>query len=126
MSTPNTGVFEKAREEDYAIRNEACPRSCICPSPEKKQHENEGDVEHERNANCNANPTPHAYEHRTVKLVLRSAGSWRAPAVRDLATRVRRLGVISATCLSLGEPSVRYRSSHRIAALSYLGDPRSA
>ena len=28
--------------------------------------------------------------------------------------------------LSLGEPSVRYRSSHRSAAFSYFGDPRSA
>jgi hypothetical protein len=29
-------------------------------------------------------------------------------------------------CRSLGDLSARYRSSHRLGALSYFGDPRSA
>jgi hypothetical protein len=41
-------------------------------------------------------------------------------------SRFARLVVSSAKCRSLGEPSARYRSSQRIAAFSYFGDPRSA
>jgi len=37
-----------------------------------------------------------------------------------------RLDVISAKCWSHSEPSLRYRSSQRIAAFSNFGDPRSA
>jgi hypothetical protein len=71
VSTLNAGIFEKASEKDYAVRNQACPRSCIRPSPEKEQQENEGDVEHERNANCNAKRTPDAHDRRlTVELPL--------------------------------------------------------
>ena len=43
-----------------------------------------------------------------------------------LETRLASLAVISAKCWSLGEPSVMYLSTHRIAAFSYFGDPRSA
>jgi hypothetical protein len=45
---------------------------------------------------------------------------------RSNGPRFAKLAVISAKCWSLGEPSVRYRSSHRIAAFSYFGEPRSA
>ena len=40
---------------------------------------------------------------------------------RSNGSRFARLAVISAKCCSLGEPSVRYRSSHRSAAFSYFG-----
>jgi hypothetical protein len=44
---------------------------------------------------------------------------------RFKGSRFARLAVISAKCCSLGELSTRYRSSHRVAAFSYFGDPRS-
>ena len=48
---------------------------------------------------------------------------WRGPTS---SSRFARPAAISAKCWSLGEPSLRYRSSHRIAACSCFGDPRSA
>jgi hypothetical protein len=97
VSTRNAGVVENAGAKDYAVRNEACPRSCICPTSEKEQQENGGDVEHERNAQCNANRTPDAHDRTlTVKLPLLDPRVARERL--PYASRLARSAATSAKC----------------------------
>jgi hypothetical protein len=65
------------------------------------------------------------YVDNCMIAVVRAVGV-KAEPVRPYSSGFARLTVISAKCCSLGEPSIRYRPSQRIAARSYLREPRSA
>jgi hypothetical protein len=67
----NAGILHEAREEDRAVRYEACPRSRIGPSSDKEQCENEGDVDRKRDSKGSADPAPCAHGQTVCRRLAR-------------------------------------------------------